>query len=110
MHNEVSESIVPASHIHNRSGTDTNLHYHCVTSEYVVRVAEKGVDFQTTVSLEEHAKLINVSPFTQGDNAVMHVRLHGSVAQEALSNGKAPGVARAIGASRQHSDLARFAP
>jgi hypothetical protein len=58
-----SVSAFPASYIPNRATANANPPHNCITSEYMFYAAKKGVDSQTTVSLEEDAKLVNVSPF-----------------------------------------------
>jgi hypothetical protein len=78
--------------------------------EYIVTTAEKGVDSQVTMPLEKNTDLIDTSPFMKSDETVVYIRLHRSVIQEALGNGKALGIAQAIRTLCKDGNLARSAP
>jgi hypothetical protein len=58
VHDEVGLHIVPPLHIYDRASARANPHNSCVTSEYIVIIAEKVVDSQVTMSLEKNAELI----------------------------------------------------
>jgi hypothetical protein len=60
--------------------------------------------------LKKNIELIDTSPFMKSDETVVYIRLHRSVVQEALRNGKALGVARVIRTSHKHGNLVRSAP
>lgn len=79
VHDEVGQRIVPSSHVYDRAGACADPGNSCITSEYIVIAAEKGVDSQMTMPLEKNAELIDTSPFIKGDKTVVYVRLHSSV-------------------------------
>lgn len=62
------------------------------------------------MSFEEYAESIGVSPFVHSDKAVVNIRLHSSLLEEAFRNWKALSTARVTRASCQHHDLTRSVP